>query len=76
MNEKSQKWLNFCLEICASIFTLVGIYLGSTTFNGAFCYIFSGFFWFALMHTKNLWGLLPLNVVAFIISWSNLFKAM
>ena len=65
----------FLLELGASLFTLAGIYLGSTTTHGAGCYLISLVFWFWLTWARNLWGLMPLNVASLAITILNLHRA-
>ena len=67
---------DFAIEIAASIFTLAGIYLGSTTIPGASMYLVSLVFWFWIMFRKALWGLLPLNVATWFLSLLNLLRAL
>jgi len=65
----------FGLELGASFFTLAGIYLGSTTADGAVCYLVSLAFWFWLTWAKELWGLMPLNVASLVVTFINLWRA-
>jgi hypothetical protein len=65
----------FWIEFGASVFTVAGMYLGSTTLEGAACYAVSLAFWFWLMPLKRLWGLLPLNVASAIVTAINLLHA-
>jgi hypothetical protein len=66
----------FAVELLASIFTLTGIYLGSTTFAGAALYLVALGFWFVLCAAKRLWGLMPLNIASAAVSIANLWRAV
>lgn len=63
------------LEILASVTTLAGMHYGSTTSLGASLYLVSWCFWMALMWSRRMWGLLPLNIATVVISGSNLYQA-
>ena len=67
---------SFVLEILASVFTVSGIYLGSTTLPGACAYAVSLVFWFWVSYRKKLHGLLPLNVATTIVTIKNLIAFM
>jgi len=67
--------LNFLIDLAASITTLVGMHLGSTTYAGAAWYIAAAGFWFALMFRRRMWGLAPLNVAALAIACENMWRA-
>ena len=67
---------DFFIELQASIWTLAGMYIGSTTLAGASCYAVSRIFWFALMFRRRMWGLAPLNVATAIVAAVNIGKAM
>lgn len=54
--------LNFWIELFASLWTLAGIRLGSTTLTGATCYAVSLVFWYWLMVRRRAWGLALINV--------------
>jgi hypothetical protein len=54
--------LNFALEVLASVITLAGIVVGSTTRNGALLYLASNAVWWALVVRRRLWGIVPLNI--------------
>jgi hypothetical protein len=64
------------IELAASILTLVGMALGSTTIKGAACYLASMVFWFLLMYLRKMWGLLPLNVAVLCTSAYNFWSAL
>jgi len=64
------------VEIAASILTLAGIYLGSTTLLGAIAYLGSMVFWWWLTYSRKLWGLVPLNIGSTILSAYNLWSAL
>lgn len=67
--------MSLAIELAASLLTLTGIYLGSTTFAGANCYAASLIFWFWMMVRVPLWGLLPLNLATAVITAINLARA-
>lgn len=68
--------LDTVIELAASVLTLAGIYVGSTTLLGACFYLASLVFWFWMTYRKKLWGLLPLNCASLGISLLNLAKAL
>lgn len=78
--ERVKWWLRLRLdlgiELAASLPTLAGIFVGSTTAQGACFYLASLVFWFWMMARKQLWGLLPLNVASLLISILNLWRAV
>ena len=67
---------NFLIELFAALFTLAGMFIGSTSLIGALCYGASLFFWFPLMWRKRLWGLLPLNIATLGVCGLNLVRAL
>lgn len=69
------KSLDFWIELAASVTTLAGIYLGSTTTRGAVVYLLAILIWYMLIYRQKLWGLIPMNVGANIIAVLNIFKA-
>jgi hypothetical protein len=66
---------DFWIESGASVLTLAGIYLGSTTVPGGLCYLASLVFWFWATFRKSLWGLMPLNVATVVVVGVNLWRA-
>ena len=72
----SKKLLDLWIEIGASVWTLAGIAIGSTTAEGAGCYLVAMVFWFWIMFRKELWGLLPLNLATMVVSSVNLWRAL
>jgi hypothetical protein len=64
----------FAVEMLASAFTLAGIYLGSTTFYGAWLYGASLIFWWWLTFGKKVWGIVPLNAATTVLVVFNLWK--
>ena len=50
------------LELIASAFGLMGMYLGSTTVDGALCYAVGLPCLITCVCVRRLWGLLPLNL--------------
>lgn len=61
-------------EVGAATLTVLGMYLGSSTSYGAFCYLAGLVFWFRLMFLKRLWGLLPLNIATLGVSSYHLWR--
>jgi len=74
VNDFLNRWL--FVELLASILTLAGIYVGSTTALGASMYLASLVFWYALTFAKRLWGLMPLNIASTVVSALNLWRAL
>lgn len=72
------KWLNrwFFVELAASVLTLAGIWIGSTSLLGASMYLASMVFWFALTINKRIWGLMPLNVASTVVTCINLWRSV
>lgn len=68
--------LKFFIELGASVFTLAGIYVGSTTTPGAICYLISLVFWFWMMYRQKMWGLAPLNIATTLIASYNLWSSL
>jgi hypothetical protein len=68
--------LKFFIELAASVFTLTGIYVGSTTTVGAICYLIALVFWFWMMYREKMWGLAPLNIATAVIASYNLWSSL
>jgi hypothetical protein len=66
----------FWLELGASLFTLTGIYIGSTTLIGAILYLISSGFWHVIAWSKGLHGIVPLNVATTVIALLNIWRAL
>jgi hypothetical protein len=64
------------LELFASAFGLMGMYLGSTTVNGAMCYAVAIPCLITCVCIRRLWGLLPLNIAQALVIASFLLKAL
>jgi hypothetical protein len=60
------------LELIASTLTLLALNFGTTTLIGTCYYGGSLIFWWLLLLRKQLWGLIPLNVVSVILIGINL----
>lgn len=69
------KTKDFWIQTAASIFTLAGVGLGTTTPYGSVIYFISCWFWVWIMVRGKLWGLAPFNVVVIIITIGNIFRA-
>ena len=67
--------LNFWIECAASFFTVAGIALGTTTGLGASLYTVCLVFWWWLTFRRELWGLLPLQAAATVVTAVNLWAA-
>lgn len=65
----------FLVELAASLLTLAGMFVGSSTLNGAAAYLVAQPFWFAIVFGRGLWGLLPITSVATIIAIANIARA-
>lgn len=66
--------VDFYIELAASLFTVGGIFLGTTTFLGAIVYGCSLAFWWVLTFRRAMWGLLPLQVSATGVTAWNLWR--
>jgi hypothetical protein len=64
------------LELVASGFGLAGIYLGSTTLQGALCYAVAIPCLIGCVTIRRLWGLLPLNLAQAVVIGAYLFGAL
>jgi hypothetical protein len=64
------------LELVASAFGLAGMYLGSTTVNGALCYAVGLPCLIACVCIRRLWGLLPLNLAQVVVIASFLLQTL
>lgn len=67
---------NLAIEILASVSTLAGMWLGSTTLHGAECYLVAGIAWCAISWRKGLHGIWPLNIGALVVTVINLRTAL
>lgn len=65
----------FLVELAASVLTLAGMLIGSSTFNGAAAYLVAQPFWFAIIFGRGLWGLMPIATMATIIAIANIARA-
>lgn len=70
-----KKWLtlDFGIECTASVLTVTGLALGTSTLEGSLVYLLSMLPWWALLIRKRMWGLLPLNIASTLIITRNLF---
>ena|ERR1700710_134522 len=64
------------LQLAASVFGLAGMYLGSTTLDGAMCYAVAIPCLITCAYTRRLWGLLPLNLAQAGVIGLNFFNAL
>ena len=67
---------DLAIEILASVSTLAGMKLGSTTLSGAECYLVSSVAWCAISWRKGLHGIWPLNIGALLVTLSNIWGAL
>jgi hypothetical protein len=58
----SIEWRNRLVEIFASLLTIMGVAVGSTTPTGNDFYMAGQVFWWWLTISRRMWGLLPLNI--------------
>lgn len=78
MNEKLLTWVRAqltvarALELGASVFTLAGMFAGSTTTFGVLLYFVGTAWWFALSIQSKQWGLMPMNFGALFVLVHNL----
>jgi hypothetical protein len=63
------------IEVLASISTLFGIFLGSTTLEGSVAYAVSLVFWYWLTVRRRMWGLMPLNIGSSVVTAWNFASA-
>lgn len=56
------------IELSASVVTLSGQAIGSTSFPGALCYALATVIWVWLTIRQKLWGLMPLNVASALVT--------
>lgn len=68
--------IDLAIELVASITTLAGMWVGSTTLHGAECYLVSTLAWCAISWRKSLRGIWPLNIGAAAVSLINLWSAL
>lgn len=70
------KWSTWGIELAASVCTLIGMYLGSTTGLGAALYLASAVFFWVVVQERRLWGLVPLNAGVTVIAIINIRAAI
>jgi hypothetical protein len=63
------------IELIASVFGLLGMYLGSTTLYGAACYAVAIPCLITCVCVRKIWGLLPLNLAQAVVMVFNLVRA-
>jgi hypothetical protein len=64
------------LELAASIVTLTGQALGSTSLHGAICYAFASVLWIWLTVYLRMWGLMPLNLAGAVVTVWTLWRLL
>lgn len=68
--------VDLTIEVVASVTTLFGMKVGSTTLMGAEFYLVASIAWCAISWRKSLWGIWPLNIGALLVTLSNLWAAL
>lgn len=68
--------IDFAIELVASVTTLAGMKIGSTTLVGAEFYLVSTVAWCAISWRKDLRGIWPLNIGALLVAASNLWATL
>lgn len=63
---------DLAIQILASVSTLAGMRIGSTTLHGAECYIVAGLAWCVISWRNGLHGIWPLNIGALGVTLFNL----
>lgn len=63
----------FAIDAAASVLTIAGIQLGSTTLAGCLCYLGGLVFWFVLTFARRAWGLMPLNIATTLVIGRTLY---
>jgi hypothetical protein len=67
------EWKYRLVELFASLLTIIGMAIGSTTQTGNGFYMASQIFWLWLMFSRKMWGLIPLNVAMTAVEVWHLF---
>ena len=70
------KRLDLAIQLVASLGTLAGMWIGSTTLPGASCYLVATLAWMAISWRNNLHGIWPLNAGSLVISCINIGRAL
>jgi len=68
--------VDLCIQLLASVATLAGMWVGSTTAHGAELYLIGTAAWYAISWRQGLIGIWPLNVGATLVSLKNLWSAL
>ncbi len=68
--------VDLAIELVASVATLAGMWVGSTTAHGAELYLVGTAAWMAISWRKSLIGIWPLNIGAGVVSLMNLWVAL
>lgn len=68
--------IDLAIELLASVATLAGAWLGSTTLHGVECYLVSTAAWCAISWRKSLRGIWPLNIGMLLVMLSNLWAVL
>jgi hypothetical protein len=63
------------VEIFASLLTIMGASIGSSTPIGNEFYMAGQIFWWWLMFSRRMWGLIPLNIAMTGIELWHFFKS-
>lgn len=68
--------VDFSIQLLASVATLAGMWVGSTTARGAEFYLIGTAAWIAISWRKSLHGIWPLNIGAAAVSLVNLWSSL
>lgn len=68
--------VDLAIELVASVTTLAGMWIGSTTLHGGEFYLVSTIAWCAISWRKSLLGIWPLNICAMLVTGFNLWAAL
>lgn len=68
--------VDFAIQLLASVTTLIGMKVGSTTLMGAEFYLVSTIAWCAISWRKSLHGVWPLNIAGLVVTLLNLWSAL
>lgn len=76
VESRRTRGVDFAIQLLASVTTLIGMKIGSTTLHGAELYLVGTAAWMAISWRKSLHGIWPLNIGAAAVSLMNLWTAL
>lgn len=76
VESRRNRRVDLAIQLLASVATLAGMWVGSTTAHGAEFYLVGTAAWMAISWRKGLHGIWPLNIGATIVSLKNLWAAL